>query len=270
MPDSWEQRTLLFCGHLVECGYKSAMLKSYVSAIKSILMSDDYAWDDTKILLGAVTRACKRNNDIVKTRLPIHISLLELMLFELERMWQGKQIYLESLYKTIICFGHYRLLRVGEMAQSPHVLKAKDVHIGVNKENILIVLHSSKTHSKGDAPQEIKLVSQRQDKLQLQRIRCNRHFCPFAVAQNYLALRGNFTKPEEQFFVFSDKSPVVPENIRKVIKTLIAQLNLDASLYYSHSLHVGKASDMAKYRYSIEEIKRAGRWKSNAVYQYIK
>ena len=72
-----------------------------------------------KILLGAMTRACKRNNDVVKTRLPIHISLLELMLFELERMWQGKQIYLESLYKTILYFGYYGLLRVGEDGTKP-------------------------------------------------------------------------------------------------------------------------------------------------------
>ena len=60
---------------------------------------------------------------------------------------------------------------------------------------------------------------------------------------------------EEQFFIFSDKSPVMTENIRRIIKNLIAWLNLHASLYDSHSLRVGKASDMAKYGYSIEEIK---------------
>ena len=57
-PDRWEWRVALFCAYLVENGYKSATVKSYVSAIKSILACDGYAWDGELLLLDAITKAC--------------------------------------------------------------------------------------------------------------------------------------------------------------------------------------------------------------------
>ena len=36
-PDSWEERTILFCAHLIEEGRQSATIQSYVSAIKYML-----------------------------------------------------------------------------------------------------------------------------------------------------------------------------------------------------------------------------------------
>ena len=39
-PDSWEEKTILFCVNLIEEGKKSATIKSYVSAIKSMLKLD--------------------------------------------------------------------------------------------------------------------------------------------------------------------------------------------------------------------------------------
>ena len=89
---------------------------------------------------------------MVCTWAPIHIDLLERMCFEVERLFKY-QFYLEKLYKAVLCLGYYGLLRVGEMALSPHVIKAKDVHVGTNKEKILVLLFSSKTHSVADTPQ---------------------------------------------------------------------------------------------------------------------
>ena len=86
-PDSWQQRTLLFCTYLVDCIHKSTTLKTYISAIKAVLCNDDYYWDDGQVLLGSVTRACKLSNDVVKNRFPIQLSLLELLLFEINRFW---------------------------------------------------------------------------------------------------------------------------------------------------------------------------------------
>ena len=212
MPKSWEERTLLYCGHLVDCGHKSSTLKSYISAIKCVVKDDDYEWDDNKVLLGSVTRACKATNDIVKTRAPIHIALLEHMCFEIERLWPN-QIYLEKLFKAVLCLGYYGLLRVGELAKSPHVVKAKDIHMGVNKEKILIILFSSKTHSQADPPQEIKITSKKQDEIDLVKERKTRHFCPFKVIDDYRKIRGDIRYPQEQLFVYRDGSPLTIEDV---------------------------------------------------------
>ena len=50
-------------------------------------------------------------------------------------------------------------MHVGELTASPHVLHAKNIHIGTNKNKILLILYSSKTHGKANRPQEIKITT---------------------------------------------------------------------------------------------------------------
>ena len=143
-------------------GVQSSTLKSYVSAIKKVLVNDDYHWSDTKICLSVLTKACKIRNDRILTRLPIQIGLFELLLGELEHMYGGvkaNQPFLECLYKAMFCLAYYGLLRVGEITQSDHVVKAANLHMGSNKNKILIILYTSKTHGRESHPQEIKITA---------------------------------------------------------------------------------------------------------------
>ena len=105
-----------------------------------MLIKDKYKWDDNKILLTSLTRACRIVNDHVTTRLPINCGMLELMLFEIQRKFMvNNQTYLEFLYKAMFALGYYGLLRIGEMARSEHVLKECDVHMALNKDKLQIV-----------------------------------------------------------------------------------------------------------------------------------
>ena len=85
---SLEERTSMFGAYLFDQGIQSATLKSYFSAIKSMLVDDGYKWDDDRVILGTLTCACKMVNDSFRTRLPISKRLLEQLLFELERLLQ--------------------------------------------------------------------------------------------------------------------------------------------------------------------------------------
>ena len=58
-PSSWEERITLFGAYLVDSGVQSGTLKSYYSAIKSILREDGYIVDHEKLLLVSLTKACK-------------------------------------------------------------------------------------------------------------------------------------------------------------------------------------------------------------------
>ena len=84
-PKTWEERVALYGAFLVQTGIQSSTLKSYVSAIKCILRSDNYDWCDDRLSLTILTRACKLKNDRVRTRLPIQLGLLEILLHEMER-----------------------------------------------------------------------------------------------------------------------------------------------------------------------------------------
>ena len=182
-------------------------------------------------------------------------------MFQLEKKFHD-QAYLEAMYKAIYSTGYYALLRVGEMGYSRHVLKAKDVHEARNKKEMLIVLHSSKTHNTNMAPQKIRVYRSDRESTSF--------FCPVKTLKDYIVLRGTRASDDEQFFVFPDKSPVTPDHIRSELRESIRRLNLDEKLYDTHSLRSGRATDLRKFRFSIQAIKEMGRWRSNAVFKYLK
>ena len=262
-PNLWEERTALFLTYMIDNEAKSSTIKSYKSAIKSILVNDNYEWNESKILLSCLTRACRIKNDIVRTKLPIQKGLMELILFEIERIYIN-QPYLEILYKAVFALSYYRLLRIGEVAYSDHTIQARNVHIGTNKNKIMFVLYSSKTHGKESRPQKIKIQADTNHSS------INRNFCPFNIARNYLKIRGNYKADNEQFFVFSDNSPLKQCNARSVLKSCVKSLGLDYKLYSYHGIRAGRCTDLIQNTQNFEDVKRAGRWRSNTIYKYLK
>ena len=107
-------------------------------------------------LFKSLTQACCLENDSFQCRLPIHANLLELTLFKTQRVF-STQPYLETLYKAIFMLMYYGLMRIGEVVTGTHTARAKDVHIAHNKDKILIILCSSKTHGFESQPQKIKI-----------------------------------------------------------------------------------------------------------------
>ena len=267
VPLSWNDRISSFGAYLVDKGYQSSTLRSYVSAIKNILNTDGIELEDDKIMLGTLVKACKLQNDTVYTRLPIRIKLLEQLIFELERVFstpENNQPYLELLYKSMLLLAYYGLFRVGEIASGDHCILARNVQVGQNKNKILITLESSKTHGKETRPQTVKIST-------LSKYRSSkRFFCPFRAMRAYGKIRPEYASDNEQFFVFSDGSPVTPNHIRTVLKGLLKRLNHDPNLYDMHSMRIGMASDMLKQGYTVEQIRFAGRWRSNAVFKYLR
>ena len=150
-------------GHLIHHRRKSTTIKCYVSAIKAILREAGHNLNEDTALLGALTRATRLHHDVIQYRLPIRKQLLSMLIVSIERFYgDNLQPYLTKLYGAMLASGYFGLLRIGEMTFSDHTIKAKDVHIGHNKNKILFILHSSKTHGKYAHPQTVK-ISEIQD-----------------------------------------------------------------------------------------------------------
>ena len=245
LPMSWEERTALFCVHLTQRGTKSTTIRSYVSAIKSMLIDDKYKWNNDEVLLNSLIRSCKNMNDIMTTKLPIQCKLLELILFEVERKFEAdNQHFLNILYKTIIIISYCGLFRIGEVTKSPtanHTMKAKNVHVATNKDKILIVLYTSKTHGVESLPQRIK-ISGVTKKGNLNK----KFFCPFALIKQYIAMRGGYENDSEYFFVFHDGSEVCHDHVKLVLNAAIKNLGLNYHQYLFHGMRSGRACDMFK------------------------
>ena len=198
-PKFWEERVSLYCAYLtINTDIQSSTLKTYVSAIKSKLVSDNYPWNQELVYFTAITKACKLQNDVVRIRLPMHKKLLECSLFEVERKFEiiNKDLYKSALFKTVFLTGYYGLFRIRELTESHNVIKAVDVHEAKNKNKYLFVLHTSKTHSRANPPQKIWIED---DELSAS------SFSPTQEIKNYLQFRGGRLNDEEQFFVTKTK-----------------------------------------------------------------
>ena len=261
-PPTWEERVILYAGYLIDKGIKSATLKSYISAIKKTLELDGYNWSEDKVMFNALTKACKLENDHVRTRLPVQRGLLEMLLIELIRYFHD-QIYLQYLYKCMFSTGYFGMMRIGEMASGSHPVKAKDIYVSKSKQKMKLYLYSSKTHGRETRPQTIRIEGDDISAFE------NDYFNPYDILQDFLNIRGDYDNDNEALFIFRDKSPVKPDNFRQVFKKMLRRLNLNHKLYDTHSFRIGRATDMQKLGFSIEQIKHYGRWKSNAVYKYL-
>ena len=162
-PDNWEDRITLFVGYLInDQQAKSQTVKIYVSAMKAALMDIDVEVNEDRVLLVALTKACKFRNDYVRTRLPIQkILLIELIRLTGIHFMDQNQPYLAVLHQALFSTAYFGLFRVSEITLSPsdHIIQVTDVHMGQNKKKILFVLRSSKTHRPYAEPQMIKISS---------------------------------------------------------------------------------------------------------------
>ena len=259
---------------MISEGKQSSSVRSYISAIKTTIVDDGYQWDDGKLMVRSMARACRVINDVVKTHLPVHRKLLELILFEVNRYFvkEKNQMYLSTAYSTIFALGYYGLMQVGELTKtdnSEKTIKARDIHIAVNKNKILIILYSSKTHSVRAKPQEIKIKAQ-QDVQGSQKQKFYRNFCPFNLLRDFLHIWGQYDTDDEPFFIFRDGSAITANQARHILKLMLQRISLDYRLYNMQLLCIGRATDIAKFGYSVDAIKHAGHWKSNTVFRYIR
>ena len=91
-------------------------------------------------------------------------------------MFKFTQPFLNCLYKAIFTTAYFGLIRIGEVTQSQHILKAKDVQIADNKNKMLLILYLSKTHDKESKPQMVTITEQATDNTKNQKF-----FYPFRL-----------------------------------------------------------------------------------------
>ena len=157
-PSTWEDRLMLFIGYLICKKLKSSTIKSYISAIHAELTYIGIELNENKVLLTSLIKACKIHNDCIKTKLPIRKGLLTNLIQAVDKLYvTNPQLYLSAMYKALFCTAYFGMFRVRELTKSSHTVKAKDVHIGINKKKLMFVLHSSKSHDEGNKPQVIKI-----------------------------------------------------------------------------------------------------------------
>ena len=156
-------RLTFYIGFLIKENKQSQTIKSYISAIRKILKENNIEINENKFLFSALTKACKLNNARVTTRLPIQKGMLKILLKEVHNkflIWEN-QPYLHAPYTVLFSTAYFGLFRIGELTKGTHPILAKDVHIARNKQKMLFILRTSKTHGKYSMPQTVKINSRK-------------------------------------------------------------------------------------------------------------
>ena len=246
---------------------QSQTVRSYTSAIRSVLKDDGVELNEDKFLLSSLTRACKLHNDRVRTRLPIQKAMMLELLKTVQQycIQEINQPYLNALFQAMISTAYFGLFRVSEFTGGPHAIKAIDTHIADNKTKVLFVLCSSKTHGLYTKLQLVRISSR---ELGTGRNN-NKAFCPYKLLNDYFLLRPTYDTPYEPLFIFRDRTPVTSSQFRSYLKFILNKAGFNEKLYGTHSLHSGRATDLLKFHIPVSTIKKIGRWSSNIVYTYL-
>ena len=215
---------------------QSSTIRSYILAICAILSDIGIELDLDQCLITSLTRVCRVVNDMVRTRLPIKKSTLTNILTGVQQQF-AEQLYLNRLYSAIFSTIYFGLFRVGEITKSPHVVLDEDVLVALNQEKIQFTLLSSKTHGKNTLPQKIKISSTSSSTAGVDDKGRN-IFCLYKLLRKYIEVRPKICDDVEQFFVFSDRSPVTPNQFRICLKTILKRVNLNHREFSSHSFRI--------------------------------
>ena len=89
-PSTWEERLTLFVGYLIQNDKQSSTIRSYISAIRSVLRDMNVQLHEKMFLLTSLTKACKLVNDRVYLKLPIHKKILKVLLLKLNELYGGQ------------------------------------------------------------------------------------------------------------------------------------------------------------------------------------
>ena len=91
--------------------------------------------------------------------------------------------------------------------------------------------------------------------------------CPVKELMRYFVLRPPLGKT---LFVNEAGELVTRSFVAKYLKLLVEWAGEDPSSYNTHSLRVGRASDLALAGACTDTIRRTGRWKSEAYLDYVR
>jgi hypothetical protein len=241
---------LLYIAHMHINGFAASTIASHCSAIGFVHTINSL---DNPSLHPTVTKIVKRLTSLrpPDCRQPISIDLLEKLLSCLPVTCSSS--YQVSLYSAMFVIAFFALLRISEFTidrKGHHVIMLRDVSVSCHF--ISLTIRSFK-HSSG--PVTVCLKTR------------NDNLCPVKVLKQFLAKRGFIPGP---LFAYPNGEGIQRAVFTRQLKTCIAFYPEFSNNIKSHSFRIGGATYIAQQGASDEQIRRAGRWRSNAFRAYIR
>lgn len=162
-------------------------------------------------------------------------------------------------FKAIYLLMYFACLRAGEAvlsANPEHMLRIEQFPNLLSEDKHLLIKFSSFKHSKKFHVPSMLLHERQGDPM-----------CPVTALKQYAQLRG--VKPGPLFLTESGNA-ITRTVLAKNLKNILTLAGIDPTLFNTHSLRSGRATDLASANTSELTIKQTGRWQSNAYYRYVR
>ena len=158
----------------------------------------------------------------------------------------------------LVCF--HGCFRIGELlpksqSQAPSVLQFDCLKF-LGTQSKIQGISVTINHSKNQEPGMSTKVS----------LHCRDFLCPVRAMQKYLAARGTSTGP---IFCMPGGIPLVRSHFDHTLRLAVQACNLKGK-YLGHSFRIGAATEAAAQGQSDAQIRKLGRWCSNAFLSYIR
>lgn len=139
---------------------------------------------------------------------------------------------------------------------------------------IFILVAESKT----DRQHEIPIEDRNSGKVLILCVNPNKTICPIEWFRRYTELKASVPSKVikklggnwRPFFCQINGEPLSKETLRHRVKDLVISIGLDPSKYGGHSTRSGAATTLIRKGVDLLLVKRLGRWKSGAVFLYIR
>ena len=237
----------LFIAHLYNSGLSSATISSKLSSLSyyfKLMGWDDHVQD---FLVQKALSGVKKLNPSVDTRLPITLSILELLIKNTGHVTPSHQE--STMLKSMMSLSFFGLLRPGEVTDSINTLQLNSVKIFPDHLEITFLKHK---HSTG--PVTIH-VSKQQGLI-----------CPVQALKAYRVVRKGKPGP---LFCYHTGQAIPYKHYQQWFGDLLS-LNNIKGCYNLHSFRIGGATLAASRGFSVSQIQAMGRWRSNAFIKYIR
>ena len=240
-----------FIAYLFDLNYAPGTITSIISAlafVHKLLKVND---PSESFLVKKVLQGCRKSNASSKDgRLPITPYILDRILHASQTTIADG--YNRVLFQAMCSLAFHALLRIGEMTDSQNNLSFDCIQL---EQNFLILQFKTFKYSEGSTS------THRVNAKPLM------FHCPVRNMARYVAMRGYKTGP---LFISTKGTAVSRNAFTKDLQNALNFVGLPTKRYTSHSFRIGAASFMASQGASDAQIKRAGRWSSNAFLAYIR
>lgn len=243
------QDLLNFLTYSFERGVSYATLCTYLSAL-SFQVKIRGLHDTTKdFIVKQLMKGIKNVSfQVAVKRLPLFPQHIELLIANLANL--NLPSYTVMLLKAMMCLAFALALRLGEMTRSKHNLMFESISFG---PSFLVVKFNSFKHSSGDHAM-VHVIKKSSSPV-----------CPVDVMKDYIALRGVAHGP----LFLLNQNAVTKNFFSKSLQRLLALANLEGR-FTPHSFRIGAATWWHCQGFSNSQIRRKGRWASEAYKHYIR